>query len=122
MKENPTGSLCGMSVLLILLAAAAAGLFVLIAGADSPSPLQVLAGILITGVSCFGIAGLYKVEPNQAAVLNLFGKHIGTVKDGGLRWNSPFTARKKYRCGCATSRAASSGSTNWTAARSRSPQ
>ncbi len=95
MKENPTRSLSGIPVLLILLAAAAAGLYVLITGADSPSPLQVLAGILITGVSCFGIAGLYKVEPNQAAVLNLFGKYIGTVKDGGLRWNSPFYGKKK---------------------------
>ncbi len=95
MKENPTRSLSGIPMLLILLAAAAAGLYVLITGADSPSPLQVLAGILITGVSCFGIAGLYKVEPNQAAVLNLFGKYIGTVKDGGLRWNSPFYGKKK---------------------------
>jgi regulator of protease activity HflC (stomatin/prohibitin superfamily) len=95
MKENPTRSLSGIPVLLVLLAAAAAGLYVLITGADSPSPLQVLAGILITGVSCFGIAGLYKVEPNQAAVLNLFGKYIGTVKDGGLRWNSPFYGKKK---------------------------
>ncbi len=95
MKENPTRSLSGIPMLLILLAAAAAGLYVLITGADTPSPLQVLAGILITGVSCFGIAGLYKVEPNQAAVLNLFGKYIGTVKDGGLRWNSPFYGKKK---------------------------
>ncbi len=95
MKENPTRSLSGIPVLLFLLAAAAAGVYVLITGADSPSPLQVLAGILITGVSCFGIAGLYKVEPNQAAVLNLFGKYIGTVKDGGLRWNSPFYGKKK---------------------------
>ncbi len=95
MKENPTRSLSGIPVLLILLAAAAAGIYVLITGADSPAPLQVLAGILITGVSCFGIAGLYKVEPNQAAVLNLFGKYIGTVKDGGLRWNSPFYGKKK---------------------------
>jgi regulator of protease activity HflC (stomatin/prohibitin superfamily) len=95
MKENPTRSLSGIPVLLILLATAAAGVYVLIAGADSASPLQVLVGILITGLSCFGIAGLYKVEPNQAAVLNLFGKYVGTVKDGGLRWNSPFYGKKK---------------------------
>ena len=43
----------------------------------------------------FLMFGLYKVEPNQAAVLNLFGKYIGTVKDGGLRWNSPFYGKKK---------------------------
>jgi len=35
------------------------------------------------------------VEPNQAAVLSLFGKYVGTVKDQGLRWNNPFYAAKK---------------------------
>ena len=94
MKENPTRSLSGIPMLLILLAAAAVGMYLLILGAET-SALLVLTGILITGVSCFGIAGLYKVEPNQAAVLNLFGKYIGTVKDGGLRWNSPFYGKKK---------------------------
>jgi regulator of protease activity HflC (stomatin/prohibitin superfamily) len=94
MKENPTRSLSGIPVLLLLLTTAVVGTYLFVAGADT-SVLLVLAGILITGVSCFGIAGLYKVEPNQAAVLNLFGKYIGTVKDGGLRWNSPFYGKKK---------------------------
>src|ERR1700741_2693365 len=39
--------------------------------------------------------GLYMVEPNQAAVLSLFGKYVGTVKDNGLRWNNPFYSKKK---------------------------
>lgn len=95
MKENPTRSLPGIPVLLALLAAAAVGVFILIGGATSVSPLVVTAGMLVTGISCFCIAGLYMVEPNQAAVLNLFGKYIGTVKDGGLRWNSPFYGKKK---------------------------
>ena len=95
MKENPTRSLPGIPVLLALLAAAAVGVFILIGGAGNASPLLVIAGVLITGASCFCLAGLYMVEPNQAAVLNLFGKYIGTVKDGGLRWNSPFYGKKK---------------------------
>jgi hypothetical protein len=37
----------------------------------------------------------YMVEPNQAAVLSLFGKYVGTVKDNGLRWNNPFFAKRK---------------------------
>jgi regulator of protease activity HflC (stomatin/prohibitin superfamily) len=42
---------------------------------------------------CF--AGFYMVEPNQAAVLTLFGKYIGTVKAQGLRFNNPFYATRK---------------------------
>ena len=42
-----------------------------------------------------GLGGFYMVEPNQAAVLSLFGKYVGTVKDQGLRWNNPFFSAKK---------------------------
>lgn len=95
MKENTSRSLPGIPVLLALLAVAAVGVFILIGGAGSDSPMLVIGGVLVTAISCFCIAGLYMVEPNQAAVLNLFGKYIGTVKDGGLRWNSPFYGKKK---------------------------
>ena len=43
----------------------------------------------------FCLFGLYMVEPNQAAVVSLFGKYIGTVKENGLRWNNPFFSKKK---------------------------
>ena len=38
--------------------------------------------------------GLYKVEPNQSAVLSLFGKYIGTVRTTGLRFNNPFYSKE----------------------------
>jgi len=39
--------------------------------------------------------GFYKVEPNQSAVLSLFGKYMGTTRTQGLRWNNPFFSKKK---------------------------
>ena len=45
--------------------------------------------------SIFCFTGLYKVEPNQSAVLSLFGKYIGTVRTPGLRFNNPFYSKKK---------------------------
>jgi regulator of protease activity HflC (stomatin/prohibitin superfamily) len=39
--------------------------------------------------------GLYTVEPNQAAVLSLFGRYMGTNKEQGLRWNNPFYSARK---------------------------
>lgn len=57
------------------------------------------AALITTGVvgaaGIFFLAGLYTLEPNQAAVLSLFGKYVGTVKDPGLRWNSPFYAKRR---------------------------
>lgn len=35
-------------------------------------------------------AGLFMVHPNEAKVLQLFGKYTGTCHDPGLRWANPF--------------------------------
>lgn len=35
-------------------------------------------------------AGLFMVHPNEAKVLQLFGKYAGTCHDPGLRWANPF--------------------------------
>jgi regulator of protease activity HflC (stomatin/prohibitin superfamily) len=94
MKEISYRSLPGIPVLLALLATIAVAAYLLVAGADT-NPAMIGLAILIVTLALFCMAGLYMVEPNQAAVLNLFGKYIGTVKDGGLRWNNPFYAKKK---------------------------
>jgi regulator of protease activity HflC (stomatin/prohibitin superfamily) len=94
MKEISYRSLPGIPVLLALLATIAVAAYLLVAGADT-NPAMIVVAILIVTLALFCMAGLYMVEPNQAAVLNLFGKYVGTVKDGGLRWNNPFYAKKK---------------------------
>ncbi|KGM55433.1 membrane protein [Lysobacter daejeonensis GH1-9] len=95
MKENPIRSLPGIPMLLALLAALLAGIWVAINGAQAASALHIVGGALLAAVAGFAMAGLYMVEPNQAAVLSLFGKYVGTVKDNGLRWNNPFFAKRK---------------------------
>ena len=95
MKENPTRSLPGIPTLLLLLVAGALAFWLFINGVASKADLQIGAAIAIGAALFFGLVGLYKVEPNQAAVLSLFGKYVGTVKDNGLRWNNPFYAKKK---------------------------
>ena len=101
MKENPTRSLPGIPFLLgvLLLAILAVWMFVTGLGPDPDSGLAsgwlALGGVVVAVVSFLSLIGLYKVEPNQAAVLSLFGKYVGTVKDNGLRWNNPFYGKRK---------------------------
>jgi regulator of protease activity HflC (stomatin/prohibitin superfamily) len=98
MKELPMRSLPGIPVLLGLLVAAivAVVLFVqAVAGPGIGSPLMALGAAVLVALIVFGTIGFYMVEPNQAAVLSLFGKYIGTVKDQGLRWNNPFFSTRK---------------------------
>lgn len=99
MKENPIRSLPGIPVLLILLILLATAGWMLLTGlgvaGDDPSGTRVAWGLLLGVASFICLFGLYMVEPNKAAVLSLFGKYIGTVKENGLRWNNPFYAKKK---------------------------
>jgi len=42
---------------------------------------------------CLG--GLYMLQPNQAALLLLFGSYRGTDRERGLRWANPFYSKTK---------------------------
>ncbi len=100
MKEQPIRSLNGLAVLAAILGIAGiAGVVFLvgITGANGmrPSPALLLGSVLLMMVAVLPLIGLYTVQPNQAAVLSLFGKYVGTVKDNGLRWNNPFYAKRR---------------------------
>jgi regulator of protease activity HflC (stomatin/prohibitin superfamily) len=95
MKETPIRSLPGIPMLLALLAATAAGAWFAVNGIQASLVLQLVTGLLLALVASFCLFGLYMVEPNQSAVVSLFGKYVGTVKENGLRWNNPFFSKKK---------------------------
>ena len=59
-----------------------------------PSPLTV--GVFVLGVlaSVWCLAGLYMLQPNQAALLTLFGSYRGTDRNEGLRWANPFYVKR----------------------------
>jgi len=95
MKELQARSLPGIPVLLALLVAAVAdGAFFVHAAAGS-APLQLVTAGLVGMVLFVCFFGLYMLEPNQAAVLSLFGRYIGSDREAGLRWNVPFYSKKK---------------------------
>jgi regulator of protease activity HflC (stomatin/prohibitin superfamily) len=50
--------------------------------------LLFLAGALV-------LAGLYTLQPNEAAILQLFGSYRGTTRVAGLRGANPFYTRRK---------------------------
>ena len=95
MKENPTRSLPGIPMLLGLLGAELVAAYLFVQTVQGGGFGALVAGVLVAVLATFGLVGLYMVEPNQAAVLSLFGKYVGTVKDNGLRWNNPFFGKRK---------------------------
>ena len=95
MKETPVKSVAGIPMLLALLVALPLAGYLAIAGIRAASIPMVVSGLIAGLVLLVMLGGFYMVEPNQAAVLSLFGKYIGTSKDQGLRWNNPFYAARK---------------------------
>lgn len=97
MKEKPLASLPGIP----LIAASILALLSCVAGNVAagnglwPLAWSLTITLPLIPLAIFVLAGLYTIQPNQAAVLSLFGRYIGTVKDSGLRWNSPFYLKKK---------------------------
>ncbi len=41
------------------------------------------------------LAGLFVVNPNEAKVVQLFGRYVGTVREPGFKWVNPFCTKRK---------------------------
>ncbi len=102
MKEQPIGSLPGIPLIGGAAVAALVGVWLfrsgvlgIAHGGGTADTALVVAGLVIGILPLLALAGLYTIQPNQAAVLSLFGKYVGTVKESGLRWNNPFYSKRK---------------------------
>ena len=99
MKELPIRSLPGIPVLIAALLAGAAAAWLFFTGvggtAHGGGALPVVVSAALVVLVVLAVTGRSSIQPNQAAVLSLFGKYVGTVKEAGLRWNNPFYSKRK---------------------------
>ncbi|WP_448662196.1 SPFH domain-containing protein [Sphingomonas sp. CJ20] len=85
----------GYALLLLVLAALVA-VGVGVSQIDRLPDLLVVGWIMVaTCVAVFVSAGFYLLQPNQAAVITLFGDYRGTDRNAGLRWSWPWLIKKK---------------------------
>lgn len=84
----------GMPVLLLSLAIYAAAIAGTIKGAflleDGKSPLLLIISIIFLSTTWLLWPGLKVVNPQEALVLTLFGRYVGTLKDPGFYFVNPF--------------------------------
>ena len=99
MKERRVHALSGGFALLLSLAAAAGAVVLLVtqlpdnpnaAGAGKQIALAVIGASVLGLASLLLLIGLISIGPNEARVLQLFGRYVGTTRDEGLRWVNPF--------------------------------
>ena len=94
-RERAYNGMPGLPVLLVIVLAEAAAVWMLVMNIRSESVPEIIVAALSIAVLTFLTAGLFMVNPNEGKVLQLFGEYKGTAKKEGLRWGNPFLTKKK---------------------------
>ncbi|PLX57350.1 MAG: hypothetical protein C0629_02885 [Chromatiales bacterium] len=84
----------GYPMLVILLLLQLATIYWIVTALRNYAIAAVIGAIIAAIVVLVLWIGFFMVNPNEAKVLQLFGKYIGTAKDPGLRWANPFLAKR----------------------------
>ena len=85
-----TGRKYGMAVLLGYLALLVAAVLVIIFGAVRGRVFFIVLGVLYVSLGWIALCGLRVLKPQEALVLTLFGKYVGTLKGEGFYYVNPF--------------------------------
>jgi len=90
-REKSTTSASGFAMIFVGLALL--GLAPLSAARGGALGVILCVPMVIAGLLAW--IGLYVLQPNEAALLLLFGNYRGTDRSSGLRWRNPFLQKKK---------------------------
>ena len=95
MNEKTMKPTSGGHVLLVLLAALAFGIVLFVLAVRNGDLLIITTTMLLELAVVILLFGLFMVNPNEARVLQLFGRYVGTVREPGLRWANPFYTEQR---------------------------
>jgi regulator of protease activity HflC (stomatin/prohibitin superfamily) len=93
--ERPVRAANGWVMLFVTLALYPASVFLFILGIRGHSGLLILAAILTLLIAIVLSCGFFTLQPNEGAVLVLFGAYRGTVRDSGFFFTNPFIKKLK---------------------------
>jgi regulator of protease activity HflC (stomatin/prohibitin superfamily) len=93
--ERPLRATNGFVALVLFLAVGAFAALRFIMSIRAAEPIAVVGWLVVVGVAFLGLCGLFVVNPNDARVLTLFGKYIGTAKDAGFWFANPFAIKRR---------------------------
>jgi regulator of protease activity HflC (stomatin/prohibitin superfamily) len=94
-RETERTGASGAVVLFLGLGGLVASTLLLIQSHHEGGVAEVIAGLVILFGALVSLAGLVMVNPNEAVVLQLFGKYVGTLRAPGLRWLNPLIAKRR---------------------------
>lgn len=99
-SERPANTFNGYVMLLVLLVFTVVAAALILGNAPdggTKGEKLMFVGLLVSSILGFTIliSGFFMIQPNQTAVITLFGAYNGTERTEGLRWVWPWMMRKK---------------------------
>jgi regulator of protease activity HflC (stomatin/prohibitin superfamily) len=94
MNERKGFSLPGIATLIVLLILGLLLLWWIVATLVAGDPAAAIVPIVLGALWLFLLGGFFQVQPNEARVLQLFGRYAGSVRDAGLRWTNPLYSKR----------------------------
>jgi regulator of protease activity HflC (stomatin/prohibitin superfamily) len=94
-REIQKKAMNGLVTLLLFLVLIAVSVWRAVVAAKAADEMVGLVWTVVAILASIGLAGLFTVQPNEAKVLTLFGRYVGTVRDAGLWWANPFYSKKR---------------------------
>jgi regulator of protease activity HflC (stomatin/prohibitin superfamily) len=95
LREKQISGISGWAMVVVMLAVGAAAVRLLISAVLQEAPLLIALWAIVLAVDVVCWFGLTVVNPNEAKVVQLFGRYQGSVKEPGLRWLNPLTTRRR---------------------------
>jgi regulator of protease activity HflC (stomatin/prohibitin superfamily) len=94
--EKRTFRLPGFLMLLVLLAVIAAPIWYAVRLGDVEDAEGRFLAVLIPAIVAFVliVSGFLVLNPNEASVVQFFGRYIGSVRKAGFHWVTPLTTRR----------------------------
>jgi len=89
--SSANGYLAACSGIVFLLGAA----YLFKTGVETPAGLPLLGAVALGLAGLLCLTGLFMLQPNESAILTLFGKYIGTDRSEGLRWAFPLYVKRR---------------------------
>jgi regulator of protease activity HflC (stomatin/prohibitin superfamily) len=104
-RERDRSTLSGWLMLPVLIVGLGLLIWLLVSSAQAAEAadpdIPISLGLTIAGTAiaipivCFLFAGFFIINPNEARVLTLFGKYVGSVKRDGFHWANPLFKKRR---------------------------
>jgi regulator of protease activity HflC (stomatin/prohibitin superfamily) len=90
-RQRPARTISGGPAAGVVVAPLVLGAALIAIGAGNSSPHVAIVGVWLAVVALVLTRGFVVVAPNEARVLILFGRYVGTISEAGLWWVNPMT-------------------------------